>query len=149
MIKLEFQSHLNANTDTLWKSIISRRGINDELFPLLSMTSLDSLATITEDNFKPGTVITNSWILLFGFIPIDRLSITPVEIVIGEYFIEESPMLTMRFWRHERYVESRENNKCCVRDVLTFQPFFFTSIVAVFIKMLFKNRHRKLRKKFG
>ena len=149
MIKLEFQSHLNHNSNTLWKWIISRRGINSELFPLLYMTSLDSLATITEDNFKPRTIITNSWILLFGFIPIDRLRITPVEVIEGEHFIEESPMLTMKRWRHERYVEPVDNNKCCVRDILTFQPFFFTPIVAIFVKILFKNRHRKLRKKFS
>ncbi|BBM83390.1 hypothetical protein [Candidatus Uabimicrobium amorphum] len=147
-MKLEFQSQLNDSAATLWNWIISRRGINNELSPLMYMTSLDALATITEDNFTSGKVIADSWILLFGFLPIDRLRITPVEVVEGAYFIEESPMFTMKRWRHERYVIPREN-KCEVKDVLTFEPYFFSPFVTFFIKMLFKNRHRKLRKRFS
>ncbi|WP_372365855.1 hypothetical protein [Candidatus Uabimicrobium sp. HlEnr_7] len=147
-MKLEFESTVNSDSATLWNWIISKRGINSELFPLVYMTKLDIFSTITAENFEPGKVIVSSWILLFGFIPVDRLRITPVEIVEGQHFIEESPMFTMKKWRHERYVIPTQN-ACQVKDIIVFEPLAFKTIVSIFVKLLFRNRHKNLRKKFS
>ena len=147
-MKLEFESVLKAGPDKVWEWATSGTGINKELFPILRMTSLGSFKTEDLHKFELGVPLGKSWLLLFGFLPIDYSYLTLIEIRPGEGFLEQSPMLSMKLWRHERIIKNHHEG-CIIRDVLTYEPRLFPSICSTFVKILFRNRHKKLKNEFG
>ena len=58
---------------------------------------------------------------LFGVLPFDYDELKLVELSPGRGFHEESTMLSMRLWRHERTLEPDGDAKTVVRDHLTFE----------------------------
>ena len=148
-MKLYFESKLNVTADTLWQWIISKKGINTELSPILKMTSLDRFNIKHKDQLKLGQPMTISWIMLFGIIPIDRSKITLMAIEEGKYFIEQSPMIGMKLWRHKRSITEFATKGSVLIDELDFEPRFFKSVIIWFIKKLFENRHQQLKRIFG
>ena len=66
----------------------------------------------------------------------------------GEGFVEQSPASAMEQWRHERRIIPLESG-CTLFDHLTFEPKRFPRIVGRYVKMLFKHRHKVLRKNLG
>ena|ERR1700760_787445 len=71
----------------------------------------------------------------------------------GRRFDEQSTMLSMRRWRHERTLEPDGDAKTDVRDRLTFElrpPIrLLTPVMAVGIGALFSHRQRRLQRHFG
>jgi ligand-binding SRPBCC domain-containing protein len=90
---------------------------------------------------------------LFGVLPFDYDDLMIAELWPGRGFHEESTMLSMRLWRHERTLESTDNAKTVVRDRITFElraPLrLLTPIIAVGIGALFTHRQRRLQRHFG
>jgi hypothetical protein len=90
---------------------------------------------------------------LFGVLPFDYDDLTIAELVPGRGFDEQSTMLSMRSWRHERTVEPDGDAKTVVRDRLTFElrgPLRpLTPVVARGIRALFGHRHRRLQRHFA
>jgi len=86
--------------------------------------------------------------LLFCVIPIGRMALILTEYEKYNGFVEQSQVTMMRFWRHERRVESK-SGKVVLRDTLEFQPVIGDFIIASLIKLLFESRHSRLRKKYG
>lgn len=147
-ITLTFKTEVLASKEKTWEWITSVDGISKELSPLLKMTTPKNVSDISSVEINTGEPLFVSIVLLFGFFPIDYSKLTLLKIDIGEGFIEQSPMGSMKVWRHERSIFSKEKG-CEVKDVLNFQPRFFSSLLCVFVKQLFNHRHRMLGKYLG
>ena len=142
------RSRLAADADAVWAHATSLEGINAELGPWLRMTAPPGIADISADP-PLGEFWFHSWILVLGLFPYDRmhLRITALE---HRRFVEQSTMLWLKGWRHERLVEPVEGG-CVIEDRLTPQPRIPGSmpVVRFIIGRLFDHRHSRLRKEFG
>ena len=71
----------------------------------------------------------------------------------GRGFDEQSTMLSMRSWRHERSLDPAGEAKTVVRDRLTFElkaPLrLLTPVIAAGIGALFGHRQRRLQRHFA
>lgn len=66
-------------------------------------------------------------------------------------FIEQSPMGSMKLWRHERLIKIHLSNPDIIVliDQLTFRPKITANMVKKFIKVVFIHRHKVLRHHFN
>jgi hypothetical protein len=111
----------------------------------MRMTVPKDIANILDLEIHLGRPLFRSWVLLFGVLPIDRSDLTLIELDVGHRFLEQSPMFTMKLWRHERTIEPRETG-CTITDRLEFQPRFAAGTVRWFITKVFTNRHEVIRR---
>jgi len=90
---------------------------------------------------------------LIGVLRFDYDRLTIADLQPGHSFREESTMLNMRQWRHERSVTPDDEAKAVVRDRITFQlraalrPL--TPVIAAGLRALFGHRHRRLQRHFA
>lgn len=149
---IERQSVIEAPAEQVWARVVTPEGINDELRPWMTMSMPRGAESLTVDTVPIGTPVGRCWMRLFGVLPFDYDHLTIAELWPGEGFHEESTMMSMRLWRHERSVKPQTDGKTVVRDRLTFQlravlrPL--TPVVAVGIRALFGHRHRRLQRHF-
>jgi ligand-binding SRPBCC domain-containing protein len=84
---------------------------------------------------------------------VDYDGLTIAELVPGRSFDEQSTMMSMRRWRHERSVTPDGDEKTVVRDRITFElraPLrLATPAVATGLRALFGHRHRRLQNHFA
>jgi ligand-binding SRPBCC domain-containing protein len=150
---IERQSIVDAPTEQVWSRVVTPQGINDELRPWMTMSMPRGAKSLTVDNVPVGTPIRRCWLRLFGVVPFDYDRLTIAELVPGRSFDEQSTMMSMRRWRHERSVSPDGNGKAVVRDRITFQlrtPLRpLTPIVAAALRALFGHRHRRLQRHFA
>ena len=106
------------------------------------------ISNIFEVDARLGRPLFRSWVLLLGVLPIDRSDLTLIELDVGHRFLEESPMFSMKLWRHERTIEPRENG-CTLTDRLEFQPRVAVAVTRWFIATVFTHRHAVIRRKLG
>ncbi|NML60116.1 hypothetical protein HHL21_03245 [Massilia sp. RP-1-19] len=85
--------------------------------------------------------------LLFGIFPMDMSRLTFVELEPGRRFVEQSPLFSMRMWRHERIVTAAGDG-ATVTDNLEFSPRFASPLLAWFVKLFFQHRHAVLARTF-
>ena len=141
---IERQSVVDAPAEDVWARVDTPEGINDEVRPWMTMSMPQGAKSLTVDNVPIGTPI---GVLPFDY---DRLCIAALEP--GRVFHEESTMMSMRQWRHERSVTPDGDSKAIVRDRITFQlraPLrLATPIVAAGLRALFGHRHRRLQRHF-
>jgi ligand-binding SRPBCC domain-containing protein len=139
-------SSLAAAAPEVWRHATSLDGINRELAPWMTMSAPPELRglSLDDDRVVIGERLFVSWVRLFGVVPLDRMEVTIVELERGRRFVEQSPMLAMRRWRHERTVEPAGAG-CVLRDTLTFSPGVARPALAAF----FAHRHRVLARLFG
>lgn len=149
MIELQFESKLRSPRERVWAWITSLEGISAEIWPFFRMTVPKHVRHITDLDVKPGAPLFRSYIFLFGFIPIDYSDLTLVEIEQGRGFVEESPMGSMKRWRHERRIVDCPTDPSAVLliDRLTFQPRWARIAVGWFIRRVFEHRHRVLQER--
>lgn len=145
---LRFESELSAPPGRVWAWMTSVRGVQAELWPIMKMTAPKSMATLTDARVVLGERIFRSWVLLFGVVPIDRSDLTLLGLDAGKGFVEESPMLSMKLWRHERKISLREG-RTVLTDTLTFEPRFAVRFVTWLIRATFEHRHSILRRELG
>ncbi|MEW6369344.1 MAG: hypothetical protein AB1584_00305 [Pseudomonadota bacterium] len=146
--RLSFDSELAASPEEVWAWATSPDGIASELRPLVRMTFPPGQAALAATGPHLGRPLFRSWFLLFGLLPVDRLNLTLLEFEPGRRFLEQSPMLSMRCWRHERIVAPCAGG-VRLTDNLAFAPRLARPIVAWFVRLLFRHRHRVLRRRFG
>ena len=148
---IERESVVAASADEVWRRVVTPEGINDELRPIMTMSIPRVAAGMTIDEIPLGAPIGRAWMRLFGVLPFDYDHLTIVEVQPGHSFREESTMLSMRLWRHERSV-TPDGEAALVRDRLTFQLRaglrLLTPLVAAGIGALFSHRHRRLQRHF-
>lgn len=126
------------------------RGVNEELMPIVRMTYPAEAASNDISQAPVGTFLFHSWILLGGFLPIDRHHLRLTSVEPGRGFIEESVSWNQKYWRHERVIEPVTGG-CVLTDHLTFRPRFTLMgfLITRIIRRLFFHRHAQLRKKYG
>jgi ligand-binding SRPBCC domain-containing protein len=147
-IRLTFTSPLRVPPQQAWSWATSIAGISAELRPWMKMTVPKGVANIVDLDVRLGQPLCRSWILLFGVLPIDRSALTLIELDNGRRFLEQSPMVSMRLWRHERTIES-QGSGCVLTDRLEFQPRVAAGVVRWFIATLFAHRHAVIRRNLG
>jgi ligand-binding SRPBCC domain-containing protein len=143
---------LSASPAIVWRHATSLEGINRELAPWLRMTAPAELRGLSLDDERvvPGTQLFVSSVRLLGLLPVERMVVTIVELERGRRFVEQSPMLAMRQWRHERAVEPAGAG-CTLRDRVTFAPRLglATGAMRAALDAFFAHRHRVLARLFG
>ncbi len=147
-LTLSFESELEAAPERVWSWATSVAGILAELSPLARMTTPPGLTSILDVDVELGKPLARSWVLLFGFLPLDRTDLTLVALDEGRGFVEQSPMLSMRLWRHERTIDPVAGGSR-ITDQLTFEPRFGAPLVKWCVGVLFRHRHRVLRRELG
>jgi ligand-binding SRPBCC domain-containing protein len=149
---IERESVVDAPADEVWRRVVTPEGINDELHPVMTMSIPRGAAGMTIDEVPLGAPIGRAWMRLFGVLPFDYDHLTIVDVKPGRSFHEESTMLSMRLWRHERSVIP-DGERAIVRDRLTFQLRaglrLATPVIAAGIGALFSHRHRRLQRHFA
>lgn len=145
-VQLTFATKVPASAEEVWAWSTSISGIKSEMEPILTMTFPNEMTHIGKDTTlrKP---LCRCKFLLFGIIPIDMSRLTFVELEPGRRFVEQSPLLSMHSWRHERVV-TPAGEGACVTDRLEFSPRFASPIVAWFVKLFFGHRHAVLSRSF-
>ena len=146
---LVFESHLRAPPEDVWAWMVSVRGISRELWPILRMTTPRGLRTISDVHIQPGQRLFRSWLLGLGVLPLGYSDLTLLELTPGEGFVEESPMTSMRLWRHERRVHAGQPGTSRLVDRLTFEPVIAPRLAGRVVRRLFEHRHAVLRAHFG
>ena len=116
----------------------------------MRMTFPRDMAALDENSVRVGEPICSSWFLLFGLLPIDRAHVTLKEIGPGRRFVEQSPLSSMRLWRHTREVTDSEQGSV-VQDTLDFEPRLpiLRAMAEWTIRSIFMHRHARLRRMFG
>jgi hypothetical protein len=145
---LSFESSLSMSPQVAWLWVTSVAGITAELRPWMRMTVPKGITNILDLDVRLGQPLCRSWILLFGILPIDRSDLTLIDLEVGHRFLEQSPMFSMKLWRHERTIEPHENG-CTLTDRLEFQPRFATGVMRWFITKVFTHRHEVIRRNLG
>lgn len=150
-ISLRFESKLHASREEVWEWITSIDGILAEMRPYLRMTAPKDVRSLNDLDISPGVPMFRSSVFLFGFIPFGHSDMTLVEIEEGHGFVEQSPMASMKKWRHERWIKPAPGDADAVLlvDELTFQPRFARPVVGWFIRRLFEHRHKVVRAALG
>lgn len=150
---VERQSVIDAPTDRVWARVVTPEGINDELRPWMTMSMPRSAKDLTVDTVPVGTPIGRCWMRLFGILPFDYDNLMIAALWPGRGFDEQSTMLSMRSWRHERTLEPENDTKTLVHDRLTFEmrtPLrVLTPAIAAGIRALFGHRQRRLQRHFA
>jgi ligand-binding SRPBCC domain-containing protein len=150
---IERQSIVDAPAEQVWARVVTPEGINDELRPWMTMSMPRGAESLSVDNVPVGEPIGRAWLRLFSVVPFDYDRLTIAELVPGQSFDEQSTMMSMRRWRHQRSVSPDGNGKAVVHDRITFQlraPLRpLTPIVAAGLRALFAHRHRRLQRDFA
>jgi ligand-binding SRPBCC domain-containing protein len=150
---IERRSVVEAPADRVWQRVVTPEGINDELGPWMTMSMPRGAESLTVDTVPVGTPIGRAWLRLFGVLPFDYDQLTIAELQPGRSFREESTMLSMSRWQHERSVTPDGTTKAVVHDRITFQPRawlrFATPVLEAGIGALFGHRHRRLQRHFA
>lgn len=146
--ELNFTTRLAATTAEAWIWMTSFEGISREMSPYLHMSAPAGVKSLQSVPFTPGKRLFRSWITLFHILPFDYSDLTLVSIEEGIGFVEQSPMGTMRLWRHERRISPIESG-CSLSDTLTFEPRFAGPISRWIVAAFFRHRHRQLARYLG
>ena len=148
-------SEIDAPIERVWAAVTSPEGINYELRPYLRMTVPPPFRGVTIDDIAPGTKLGRSVFLLFGILPFDYDNITVAEIDYGTRFREQSTMMSMSTWIHERTLRQR-GDRTEVSDAVSFvarAPLGllpgWSAMLRFTLSFLFRHRHRRLQAFFN
>jgi ligand-binding SRPBCC domain-containing protein len=148
--QIRIRSRLGAPPKTVWERVITPEGVNEELRPLLRMTVPRGLDGFGIEDVRPGERIGRSWVLLFGLVPFDYDDIRLERVDPGRGFLERSRMLSQRLWEHERTLEPLDGG-CALSDRIAWEPRLPLpgTLLRPLIALVFRHRHRRLRRRFG
>jgi ligand-binding SRPBCC domain-containing protein len=144
--EFEVSSLIPAPPERVWERIITPAGINHELRPWMTMTVPRGIKRLDPETVELGRPLGRSWVLLFGLLPFEYDDITLIELEPGRRFLERSPMLSQRSWRHERIVEAAEGGSR-VTDRVRMEPRLGLPAAPLrpLFRAVFRHRHRRLR----
>lgn len=148
-MKFEVSSKLEISPDEV-SELLTMRGVNSELSPLIRMTASPQWANRPIFEWPTGRVLFSSWILLFGIIPIDRHTFFFQSMDRQRGFAETSYSLTNKLWHHCRDIDCSGAN-CLVTDTVEFQcrvPLL-TYLLAPAYRFVFRHRHKVLKSCYG
>ncbi len=142
-------SKLTVAPQILWEHTVSPAGVNREMRPLVRMTFPPNVSDVT-DGWRPEKRLYRSWLMLFGILPLDYDDVSFCEVEPGRRFLERSRTFSQRLWEHERTVEPYEQGSR-LTDRVCYEPRVrsLAPIYGPVLKLLFRLRHRNLRRLFG
>lgn len=147
------RSEIAAPAQAVWDRVVTPEGINDEMRPWMTMAVPRGAGDITIDTVAVGRPVGRAWLRLFGLLPFDYDHLTVAELDPGRRFREESTMLSMRAWTHERTVAPVGGDRTEVIDVVTFAPRLGPAVTGPLLRRLltafFGHRHRRLAAHFA
>lgn len=149
MIQLRFESTVRSPADRVWDRVSTMRGVNEELAPL-RMTYPPKQSDLKALNQTKGGFAFNSWLLLWGWLPMDRHSLGFDRLLPGKGFDERSHSWTQKVWCHRRRVVAvAEGTR--ITDELEFEPrmAWMTPLLKAIVTQTFERRHRRLAETFG
>ncbi|MCV7191741.1 SRPBCC family protein [Mycolicibacterium brumae] len=149
----EHSSEIPAPSQAVWDRVVTPEGINDEMRPWMTMSIPRGPDDLTIDTLELGRPIGRAWVKLFGVLPYDFDHLSIVELDPGRYFREESTMMSMRRWTHQRTVEPVGLDRTRITDRITFSPRLGMApsgpIIAKVLTAFFRHRHRRLAAHFA
>ncbi len=149
MIKLRFESQLATDATTLWQHASSMAGVNYELMPLVRMTHPADRAALPQEKIPEG-VLFQSWLLLFGVLPFDRHALRLTDVRPLQGFDEDSTSWLQARWIHKRRVREHLGGVIVVDELqITPRLRIAAPMVAVMVALIFRHRHRRLRRRFA
>jgi ligand-binding SRPBCC domain-containing protein len=141
-----------APAPAVWARVVHPDGINHEMRPWLTMTMPRGARGLTVETLPLGRPLGRAWLRLFGLIPFDFDHLTIVELDSGRRFLEQSTMLSMRRWEHERTLTPVAGGTR-VHDRVTLEPRLpipgLALLLGRVVDAFFKHRHRRLQAYFG
>jgi ligand-binding SRPBCC domain-containing protein len=150
---IERRSVVPAPAERVWARVVTPAGINDEMFPVMTMSIPGGAEELTVDTIPLGTPVGRAWLRLFGVVPFDYDLLTIAELEPGRRFLEQSTMLSMSSWQHERTVTPETDATAVVHDRVSFSPRVVlrpaAPLLAAGIGAFFSHRHRRLQRHFG
>lgn len=150
MISLRFESRLLASAPEVWSAVSRISGVNAELRPLMRMSCPPEYRERSLIDAPLNTPLFPSWLLLFGWLPVDRHFLMLERAWPGQGFDERSHSWSNRVWIHRRRVLADPAGSRVV-DELEFEPRLALMAAGLkwFVALLFRHRHRRLRARFG
>lgn len=147
--EFEFSSELPVDQALILEQL-NLAGVNAELMPLLRMTAPAQWRDKSLFCWPTQQPLFNSWILLFGILPIDLHSFCLESVEEGSGFQEHSSSWLNRAWRHQRRIEQTESG-CRVTDWVEYSSRIplLDKILRPVYRMVFRHRHRRLRRRYG
>jgi hypothetical protein len=146
----ELSSLVPADADAVWRRVVSSEGINDEMWPWMSM-SLPDFRTL--DAVPVNEPLGRARLRLFGLVPFDHDDLVLTELQPGRRFLEDSTMASMRRWVHERTVEPGPEGATTITDRVTFVPraplLWAGPVLRPALAAFFAHRQRRLVRHFG
>lgn len=150
---IEVRSVIGASAELVWARVVTPEGINDEMRPWLTMSMPRGIRGMDVDDVPVGTPVGRAWLRLFAVLPFDYDLLTIAELDMGTRFLEESTMLSMSQWRHERIVTPEGDSASVVQDRVAFTPRIplriAIPILTLGIRAFFTHRHRRLQRHFS
>lgn len=145
-------STVPASPEQVWARVVTAAGINDEMWPIMTMRLPRSSGVDSIEDIEVGERVGRAWLRLFGVFPFEYDDLMVAELDPGRRFLETSTMFSMRRWEHERTL-SADAAGCRLSDRVTFEPRLavpglaplLTRVLAAF----FAHRHRRLIRHFG
>jgi len=147
-VRIRFESRIPRSAAELWAWSTSARGVHAEMAPVLKLEFPKGMQHIPQGQDSLGSPLGNCRFLLFGVVPVDLSRLTFVEMEPGRRFVEQSPLLSMKSWRHERLIEPVADG-ALVTDSLEFTPRMAGPVVGWLVGRFFAHRHAVLRREFG
>lgn len=149
----ERRTTIPAPAAEVWSRVVTPEGINDEMRPWMTMSVPRGAEGIAIDNVEVGRPIGRAWLRLFGMLPYDYDHLTIAELEPGRRFREESTMMSMRRWVHDRTVEPIDGGRAKVIDRITIGPRLHVlpmgPVLRAVLRAFFGHRHRRLLRHFG
>lgn len=129
---------------------LTMSGVNAELSPLVRMTAPELFSVQSILEWPEKKRLFQSWILLFGFLPIDLHTFYFEVINSNEGFVERSTSWTNQYWRHTRKVVP-DSSGCHVMDTVEYKSRLplIDWVVKPMYRLVFLCRHRNLRSRYG
>ncbi|AMO61897.1 Uncharacterized conserved protein [Mycolicibacterium phlei] len=150
---IERTSVVDAPVERVWRRVVTAEGVNDEMRPVMTMSFPPGARDLDVDSLPVGTPVGRCWLRLLGLLPFDYDLLTIESLMPGRGFHEESTMLSMRRWRHERTLEPTADGRTEVRDRVIFEPRTLlrplSPLLAAGVGAFFSHRHRRLARHFG
>lgn len=147
--QFELEIFLPLSAELLAADILSIRGVNFELFPFVRMTAPTDWKEKPISMWPVDTALFASFVLLFGFIPLDwhRFRFCSVG---AEGFKESSSSFINRQWQHERMILSCDAG-VTVKDSVAFESKIelLGAVLLPVYKAIFAYRHKRLASRYG